>query len=160
MPCRGNTAIHLFSSGEWQDISASRGGGGTAKVRAESGTTCPLQGAGAGRQDDEPGLRNIEINDVLSNWAAHFAVHPLPIKSSACPSRSPLRRRSPSAIPVERDSGFESTTLSHAPTAPPCAFTRAKRKEAHIVARDVSDWRLGNKPVYKLDPQCPREVAT
>ena len=32
-------------SGEWQDISASRGGGG-----AESGKTSPLQGAGAGRQ--------------------------------------------------------------------------------------------------------------
>ena len=101
MPCRDNTAIHLFSSGEWQDISASRGGGGTAKVRAESGTTCPLQGAGAGRQDDEPGLRNIKINDVLSNWAAHFAVHPranqifrMPIQESsaeAFPERDPSR---------------------------------------------------------------------
>ena len=45
-------------------------------VRAESGTTSPLQGAKAGRQDDEPGLRKTEINDVLPNWAAPFAVHP------------------------------------------------------------------------------------
>ena len=44
------------SSGEWHDISASR--------------------AKAGRQDDEPGLRKTEINDVLPNWAAPFAVHP------------------------------------------------------------------------------------
>ena len=35
-----------------------------------------------------------------------------------------------------------------------------KRKEAHIVASNLSDWRLGLDPVYKLDPQCPREVAT
>ena len=45
-------------------------------VRAESGTTSPLQGAKAGRQDDEPGLRKTEINDVLPNWAAPFAVNP------------------------------------------------------------------------------------
>ena len=159
MPCRGNTAMHLFSSGEWQDISASGGGGGAASVidrgRPEGLRVRPPRRTHRRHRRGRGAIlaaRRIGRRTSLST--------PEPIKSSACPSRSPLRRRSPSAIPVERDSGFESTTLSHAPTAPPCAFTRAKRKEAHIVARDVSDWRLGNKPVYKLDPQCPREVAT
>ena len=33
-------------------------------------------------------------------------------------------------------------------------------KETHIVEGNLSDWCRGLDPVYKLDPQCPRDVAT
>ena len=46
MPCRSNTAIHLCSRGVWQDISATRGGVWTPRVRAESGTTLRFRGRG------------------------------------------------------------------------------------------------------------------
>ena len=56
-------ARHLFSSGEWQDISASGGGGGAARVGA------PVAAVGACRP---PQLKSTSLGFARS---AHFALH-------------------------------------------------------------------------------------
>ena len=157
--------VATFGSSIFEVVEATRQ---YISFRAESGRTSPLQGAGAGRQGSGrqwlPSAPVGRHNSSRRAWASQdrrtSLSTPKPSRSSARPSRSSLRRCSPRKTPVERSSRFVSTSWPHAPTVPPSACTRAKRKEAHIVASNLSDWRLGNKPVYKLDPQCPREVAT
>ena len=157
--------VATFGSSIFEVVEATRQ---YVSFRAESGRTSPLQGAGAGRQGSGrqwlPSAPVGRHNSSRRAWASQdrrtSLSTPKPSRSSARPSRSSLRRCSPRKTPVERSSRFVSTSWPHAPTVPPSACTRAKRKEAHIVASNLSDWRLGLDPVYKLDPQCPREVAT
>ena len=140
--------MHLFSSGEWQDISASGGGGGAARVGA------PVAAVGACRP---PQLKSTSLGFARS---AHFALH----AQAKQIFRTPIQEFAAEVFPEKDPSrAFITLRVDFVATRHDGSAVRLhppKRKEAHIVASNLSDWRLGLDPVYKLDPQCPREVAT